>query len=146
MGSVANYTGNLLFFVVPEGIWKPIIKLGWDAFLTVCVLSGTDYNVGVLGVGIKTAIKLVTEHKTLESVVEALQDPSRPQHKQVPKDFLSQAKRAVLMFKHALAFDPYRTCVCHASDLPPDSAPLLEVGSPNWMGRIPECSLSRSWN
>lgn len=134
-----------------KGLWKPIIKLGWDSFLSVCVIAGTDYNVGVYKVGIKKAVSLIAEHGTLEAVVSALSDPARAKYRdaKVPEGFLVAANKAKLMFKHPLVFDPYNNIVCHARDLPADSAPLIEVGSPNWMGRIPESreeaiALSRS--
>ena len=42
---------------------------------------GTDYNIGVLNVGIKKAVALVSEHHTLEEVVEYIADPSRTKYK-----------------------------------------------------------------
>jgi flap endonuclease-1 len=36
-----------------------------------CVLMGTDFNEGIRGIGPKKALKLITEHGTLEKVIEA---------------------------------------------------------------------------
>ncbi len=41
-----------------------------EQLITIGLLVGTDYNDGVKGVGPKTAIKLVKEHKTLDRVIE----------------------------------------------------------------------------
>ena len=112
-----------------DGLWKPILKLGWDAFLNVCVLTGTDYNVGVKNIAIKKAIKIVADCKTLEASVVLLTDPDRRMFRNavVPEGFLAAARKAKLMFKHALVFDPDRNCVCHERDLPEGSEPLIEV-------------------
>ena len=122
-----------------QGLWNPILQLGWDSFLAVCVLAGCDYNVGVKNVGIKKAIQLMTKHRTLEAVVELLLDPQRQHYKnaKVPDDFLVSAHKSMVMFKHALVFDPDRNVVLHAQDLPAGESPLIQIGSPNWMGRVP---------
>ena len=87
-----------------EGLWKPILKLGWDAFLSVCVLTGTDYNVGVRNIGIRRAVEVISQSRTLEASVELLTDPNRRQFRNavVPEGFLATARKAKLMFKHAL--------------------------------------------
>ena len=36
-----------------------------------CVLMGTDFNEGIRGIGPKKALKLITEHRTLEKVIAA---------------------------------------------------------------------------
>lgn len=124
-GGPGGYGGKFYFrpqlWRCSSGLWKPIIKLGWDAFLAVCVISGTDYNVGVKNIAIKKAVKLLTEYHTLEAVVKELEDPERRLYRnaKVPTNFLADAHKAMLMFKHAIVFDPDRNCVCHANDLPP---------------------------
>ena len=119
-----------------QGLWKPILQLGWDAFLAVCVLAGCDHNVGVKNIGIKKAIQLITKYHTLETTVR---DPTRQRYKnaKVSKDFLVSSHKAMLMFKHALVFDPDRNCVLHAQDLPEGAPQLIQIGHPNWMGRVP---------
>ena len=102
-------------------------------------LAGCDYNVGVKNIGIKKAIKVITKCHTLEAAVKLLLDPTRAIFKnaKVPEDFLISARRSIIMFKHALVFDPDRNAVLHAQDLPPGTPPLIQIGSPNWMGRVP---------
>lgn len=41
-----------------------------EQLITIGLLIGTDYNDGVMGVGPKTALKLVREHKTLDGVLK----------------------------------------------------------------------------
>jgi len=41
-----------------------------EQLVIVGILTGTDYAEGVMGVGPKTALKLVTQHKTLEKILE----------------------------------------------------------------------------
>lgn len=50
---------------------KMLAELGIDReqLITMGLLIGTDYNRGVKGVGPKTALKLVREHKTLDGVL-----------------------------------------------------------------------------
>lgn len=44
-----------------------------DQFIDLCILLGCDYLDPLAGVGPKTALKLINEHKTLEKVVEHIQ-------------------------------------------------------------------------
>ena len=119
-----------------KGLWKPIIKLGWEAFLAVCVMVGTDYNRGIKQIGIKRAVAVVAECKTLADSVKYLKDPGRTKYRNalVPEGFLEDARKAIIMFRHPLVFDPHNNTVCHAVDPP---APLIKIGAPNWMGRVP---------
>ena len=41
-------------------------------FIDVCILCGCDYCGSIKGIGPKTALKLIAQHKTLEKVVENL--------------------------------------------------------------------------
>lgn len=43
---------------------------GRDGLITMGILLGTDFNEGVKGIGPKTALKIVKEHRTLEAVTE----------------------------------------------------------------------------
>ena len=119
--------------------WKMLIDNNWDNFISACVLAGSDYNVGVENVGVKTAVDLSIKHGSLSGVVDALLDPDNIEYSRykVPQGFLAAARRAVLMFKHALVFEQHTNSVCHCRKLPDGSPPLISVGHPNWMGRIP---------
>ncbi len=44
-----------------------------EQLVDLCILMGTDYNEGVLGIGPKKGLKLIKEHKDLEAVMRFLQ-------------------------------------------------------------------------
>lgn len=45
-----------------------------DALIAMCMLIGTDYNIGgIKGIGPKNALKLVKQHKDIDSLFEAVQ-------------------------------------------------------------------------
>ena len=111
-------------------LWRTCIKDDWDNFLSVCVLSGTDYNEGVANVGVKTARKLMIEHGDLDTVTKVLAERMNHRYK-LPEGYLTNAKRAVQMFKYALVYDPVSQRVRHCRDLPEGFGPTP------WMGRFP---------
>ena len=76
----------------------------------------------------------MAEHGALPDVVTAITNNARYK---LPEGFVGAANRAVIMFKHALVFDPEHNSVSHCRNLPPDAPKLIVIGSPNWMGRIP---------
>lgn len=43
-----------------------------EQFIDICILCGCDYCGTIRGIGPKTAYKLITQHKTLEKVIESL--------------------------------------------------------------------------
>lgn len=43
-----------------------------DQLITTAILCGTDYNDGVSGIGPKTGLKLVSEHRTVEGVLRSI--------------------------------------------------------------------------
>jgi flap endonuclease-1 len=49
------------------------LNLSREQLVDLCILMGTDYNEGVLGIGPKKGLKLIQEHKDLESVMRFLQ-------------------------------------------------------------------------
>src|SRR3989344_460363 len=53
------------------------------------LLIGTDYNEGVEGVGPKTALKLVKEHKTLDKLLTAVEFPGEIDIERVYNFFLN---------------------------------------------------------
>jgi len=46
------------------------LKISREQLIIMGILVGTDYNPGIKGIGPKTALKLVREHKTLNKVLE----------------------------------------------------------------------------
>lgn len=45
-----------------------------QSFLDFCIMCGTDYNSNIPNIGIKKAFKLITDHKSIESVLEKLNE------------------------------------------------------------------------
>lgn len=50
----------------------PLLELTPRQFVDLCILCGCDYASSIKGIGPKSALKLIKEHKTLEGVVESL--------------------------------------------------------------------------
>jgi flap endonuclease-1 len=48
-------------------------KLSREQLIDVCILMGTDFNEGVMGIGPKKGLKLIQEHGSLEKVMALLQ-------------------------------------------------------------------------
>ncbi|RLN70924.1 hypothetical protein BBJ29_002244, partial [Phytophthora kernoviae] len=77
--------------------------VGWteEMFIQLCVLAGCDYCLSVAGVGIITAYKLVSQHKTPVKVLSELQG-----QKTLPDSYAEQFYSAILTYRHQLVFDP----------------------------------------
>jgi len=58
-------------------------------FIDLCILLGCDYCDTIRGIGPKTAIKLIQEHKTIEEVLENIDSTKHP----VPEDWLYKEAR-----------------------------------------------------
>lgn len=65
------------------------LDLTREQLVLVGLLIGTDYNEGVQGVGPKTALKLVRDHKTLENILASCQFPGQTNIKSVYEFFLN---------------------------------------------------------
>ena len=50
------------------------LGLSYDQFVDLCILLGCDYCDTIRGVGPKTALKLVREHKCIEEILKSLDD------------------------------------------------------------------------
>lgn len=53
------------------------LKLNHNEFVDLCILCGCDYLGRVDGVGPVNAFKLITEHRTLEKVLEHMEDVNK---------------------------------------------------------------------
>jgi exonuclease-1 len=78
-----------------------------DMFLDMCLLAGCDYVPSVHGIGIKTAHRLVKEHRTPKRILEALR--SQSSKFLLPDDFEQAFWQGRAVFRHARVYDP-RTC------------------------------------
>ncbi len=64
------------------------LELNPDQFVDLCILLGCDYTDSIRGVGPKTALKLMKEHKSIEQILKNL---DRKKY-QVPKDWIPDEK------------------------------------------------------
>lgn len=78
-----------------------------DMFLDMCLLAGCDYVPSVHGLGIKTAHRLVKEHRTPKRILEALK--SQSSKFALPDNFEEAFWQGRAVFRHARVYDP-RTC------------------------------------
>ena len=82
--------------------WSP------DMFMDMCLLSGCDYVPSIPGLGMKTAHRVVREHRTPKRILEAL----RRSKFQLPADFTEAFWQARAAFRHMRVYDPRtRSCV-----------------------------------
>ena len=75
----------------------------------------------------------------MDDVVRAIRaDRVKYRKFDIPDEFDVTSKRAVMLFKHALIFDPETDSIQHCSQ-PPDDVELIatEGGSESWIGRVP---------
>ncbi len=66
-----------------------ILDLTREQLIMIGLLIGTDYNEGVKGVGPKTALKLVKEHKTLDKLLSAVEFPGEIDIERIYNFFLN---------------------------------------------------------
>lgn len=63
-------------------------KLSREQLVDMALLIGTDFNSGVRGIGPKTALKLITKHKSLENLPSDVLEKLSPTYPQVREIFL----------------------------------------------------------
>lgn len=71
------------------------LKLTYDEFVDLCILCGCDYMESIKGIGHKTAIKMIRQHKCIENVVEHL-----PKRYNVPDKFMENLDEVRALFKN----------------------------------------------
>ena len=74
-------------------------------FLDMCMLAGCDYVPSVPGLGIKTAHRLVRQHRTPERLLRALAAGSAglPEASVLPPRFVERYRHARLAFRHQVS-------------------------------------------
>ena len=60
------------------------LELSYTQFVDLCILCGCDYCGSVRGVGPKTALKLIRQHKTIEAVLRYIEKETKFV---IPKEF-----------------------------------------------------------
>ncbi|BGP39686.1 hypothetical protein JCM10450v2_003655 [Rhodotorula kratochvilovae] len=90
---------------------------GWsDAeFRHMAILSGCDYLESVVGLGLKTAYRLLRKYKTPEKVIQFLRLEGQLT---VPRTYLDEFRRAEHTFLHQHVFDPVTRTLTHLTPLP----------------------------
>ena len=74
------------------------LGLDYDQFVDLCILCGCDYCSTIKGIGPKTALKLIREHKSIEKIIEKLlRDPKKKAD--IPVDWLNERPPVMVMEK-----------------------------------------------
>ena len=66
-----------------------------DQFIDLCIILGCDYCEKIRGVGPKSAIKLIQEHKTIEKILKNVDGKKHT----VPENWIFQVEQARTLFK-----------------------------------------------
>ena len=77
--------------------WSP------DMFMDMCILSGCDYTPSIMGLGMKTAHRIVREHRTPNRIIESLETSTKFT---LPEGFVESFWRARATFRHMRVYDP----------------------------------------
>lgn len=89
---------------------------GWSdvEFRQMAILSGCDYLPSIPGMGLKTAYRMVRQHKTVEKIIKMLQFDGKYT---VPHGYLDSFRQADRTFLHQWVFDPIERKVVHHTPL-----------------------------
>ncbi|KAG5985365.1 hypothetical protein E4U55_004589 [Claviceps digitariae] len=94
---------------------REVSLTGWSDtdFRRMAIMSGCDYLDSIVGVGLKTAYRLLRASKTPEQVVRRLQFDG----KRVSENYLTQFYQAELTFLHQWVFCPKAKTLVHLTEL-----------------------------
>ncbi|GAA5878936.1 hypothetical protein JCM16303_007237 [Sporobolomyces ruberrimus] len=84
-------------------------------FRQMAILSGCDYLESIVGLGLKTAYRLMRKYKTAEKVIQFVRLDGQLT---VPRNYVDEFRRAELTFLHQRVFDPVDRKLVHFSPLP----------------------------
>jgi len=71
------------------------LEMDMDQFIDLCIILGCDYCEKIRGVGPKSAIKLIQEHKTIEKILKNVDGKKHT----VPENWIFQVEQARTLFK-----------------------------------------------
>ena len=71
------------------------LEMDMDQFIDLCIILGCDYCEKIRGVGPKSAIKLIQEHKTIEKIIKNVDGKKHS----VPENWIFQVEQARTLFK-----------------------------------------------
>lgn len=81
--------------------------MSYDEFIDMCILCGCDYSDTIEGIGPITSYKLMSEHKSIEKVIEFLKSENdkgkRKNPYVIPENFYYEDSRE--LFKEATVVD-----------------------------------------
>ncbi|KAK0649490.1 hypothetical protein B0T16DRAFT_428237 [Cercophora newfieldiana] len=111
---------------------------GWTdvEFRHMAIFSGCDYLGGLKGMGLKTAHRMIRQHKTPERVIKRLQFDG----KEVPDNYLADFKQAELTFVYQRVFCPKKRDIVFLTE--PD--PTVDVEAMPFIGAPVETKLARA--
>eukprot|EP00474_Spongospora_subterranea_P002002 CRZ02460.1 hypothetical protein [Spongospora subterranea] len=87
---------------------RDLSKLPHEKFISICIMSGCDYLPGLAGIGLKTALKMFLQYKSIDRILKSYQ-------KAVPDKYLEKFKESLLTFLHQRVFDRTSGTLCHLS-------------------------------
>lgn len=99
------------------GSVKEINLNGWTdvQFREMAILSGCDYLPSITGMGLKTALKYLRKHNSVERAIRQIRLDGKLY---VPDGYAEQFKQAVLPFLHQRVFCPLEQKLVHLSPVP----------------------------
>lgn len=103
--------------------------LSHDNFVDACILSGCDYMENLAKIGLKKALKLIKEFKTIEKVVESLKEKKEYEGFDF-EDYVTRFKQTQKFFKYYPVYDPKLKSIVSLNELPEGELPLGETMNP----------------
>ncbi|KAI9852156.1 MAG: Elongation of fatty acids protein 2 [Vezdaea acicularis] len=98
------------------------LNMEMPQFIDLCILLGCDYLDPIPKIGPNTAVKLIREHKTLESVVESIQNDPKKRYT-IPEDWPYKDARELFFHPDVYPADHEN---CNFSWEPPDTEGLVQ--------------------
>ena len=110
---------------------RELSLVGWKLsdFRIMAMLSGCDYLPGIQGMGLKTAYRLVRQHKTVERLIRAIQFDGK---KKVPADYLELFTKAEQTFLYQWVYCQEAKCLVNLTKVPND----LDVANMPYIGKF----------
>lgn len=118
---------------------REIFLTGWtdNEFRHMAIFSGCDYLSAVNNIGLKTAYRLLREHKTPDRVIKMLRFKGK--HK-VPVNYLEEFKQAELTFLYQRVFCPKKQDIVYLTE--PDAS--VDIESMPFIGAPVETEIARA--
>ncbi|KAM0716149.1 hypothetical protein Q7P37_008663 [Cladosporium fusiforme] len=110
---------------------REVSLVGWQLsdFRIMAMLSGCDYLPGIERMGLKTAYRLVRQHKTVDRVIRTVQFDGKMK---VPAGYLDSFTKAERTFLYQWVYCPEAECLVNLSKIPPhiDLEEMPYIGKP----------------